>query len=208
MAARLAGMDRQAQKVAQAAPSRAAKIAGNHTAEEIAEEIAAGRLPAFCGRKQKVRDSEPLLPQQKKTKRTSAVFESDENLTRRKPAAAAEAGAAWRQKWPAALLASADEMLRECEMGGLEDMSPAERDGYLGDTLREAREYDPAAFREPARRPSAAAPRSWRQAYPPALLEAADESCEECPGLGSLDAMAPAERQAFLQEMREMIESY
>eukprot|EP01046_Picozoa_sp_COSAG06_P041199 COSAG06_NODE_5085_length_3733_cov_22.728949_7_plen_46_part_01 len=28
MAARLAGMDRQAQKVAQAAPSRAAKIAG------------------------------------------------------------------------------------------------------------------------------------------------------------------------------------
>eukprot|EP01046_Picozoa_sp_COSAG06_P048648 COSAG06_NODE_7314_length_2549_cov_14.490204_2_plen_95_part_00 len=94
MAARLAGMDRQAQKVAQAAPSRAAKIAGNHTAEEIAEEIAAGRLPAFCGRKQKVRDSEPLLPQQKKTKRTSAVFESDENLTRRKPAAAAEAGAA------------------------------------------------------------------------------------------------------------------
>ena len=38
-------------------------------------------------------------------------------------------------------------MLHECGLGDLEDMSPADRDGYLRDTLWEAREYDPAAFR-------------------------------------------------------------
>lgn len=192
MAARIAATDRQTQQPTQQAASSTAEA-------KIAQTIAAGRLQPVCG-KQKERDPLGLQPlPQRKKKRTSAVFEKPT----REPAAA---GAAWRQKWPAALLVSADEMLHECGLGGLEDMSPADRDGYLRDTLWEAREYDPAAFREPARRPSAAA-RSWRQAYPSALLEAADETCEESE-LGSLDSMDPDERQVFLRELRDMIEGY
>lgn len=59
------------------------------------------------------------------------------------------AAAAWRQKWPVELLlTSAEEMLADIGES-LYDMSTAEREHFLGDTLREAREHDPAAFPEP-----------------------------------------------------------